>query len=170
MNRFTSAIRTGIQTENLYAALFLALTMPDICSKLEHAESGSSGPRYRAWFERYLLPNYTMSIMGHKTVFMTSGDCWALRCSLFHEGSDDMGEQKAKETVSRFRFTTRDCHLIKINDVLVLNIARFCEEVCKAVEAWASDVTAVAAVQERIRSAVSVAEESFLPSPGVRIG
>lgn len=106
MERFVSAIRMSAQSQNWYAALFMALAMPDICSKLEQPESGSSGPRYKSWFEKYLLPVNTTESMGHRVVFMTPGDCWALRCSLLHEGSDDVGEQRAKETVSRFRFTT----------------------------------------------------------------
>jgi hypothetical protein len=118
MERFVSAIRNSIQSENWYAALFLALAMPDICSKLEQPESGNSGPRYRAWFETYLSPVNTRDIMGQTVVFMSAGDCWALRCSLLHEGSDDIGEQRARETVSRFRFTTLGSHRIKINDVL----------------------------------------------------
>ena len=144
--------------------------MPDICSKLEQPESGNSGPRYRAWFEKYLSPVNTVDIMGRTVVFMSAGDCWALRCSLLHEGSDDVGEQRARETISRFRFTTLGSHRTKIGDVLVLNTARFCEEICQAVEAWSGDMQASQAVQERIRLAVKIEHEGFSPQPGVRIG
>lgn len=107
--------------------------------------------------------------MGHEAIFMTSGDCWALRCSLLHEGSDDIGEQRARETLSRFRFTTLGVHHIRIDKVLVLNTARFCEEVCQGVEAWTKDVATNGEVQGRIKLVVSVEHSHFSPHPGVQI-
>lgn len=169
MHQLVAAIRTSISAENWYAALFLALAMPDICAKLEQPTSGSSGPRYRTWFDKYLSPLNTQNIMGREVMFMTAGDCWALRCSLLHEGTDDVGEQQARETVSRFRFTSLGSHRIKVEDVLVLNTARFCEEVCAAVEAWNKDVAASPGIQRRIDEIITVEHGAFSPYPGVRI-
>ncbi len=101
---------------------------------------------------------------------MTAGDCWALRCSLLHEGTDDVGEQRARETVARFRFTTLGSHRIKVEDVLVLDTACFCEEVCTAVEAWSKDVSTIPDVQRRIAGMVTIEHAAFSPHPGVRIG
>ena len=170
MQRFTSAIRTSIQSENWYAAIFLALTMPDICSKLETPTSGSSGPRYKAWFDKFLAGTYTSNIMGRESIFMTSGDCWALRCSLLHEGSDDIGQQNARETLARFHFTTLGSHRIRIDNVLVLNTANFCEEMCQAVESWLIAVATKPEVQERIATMIEVKTGAFSPSFGVRLG
>ncbi len=170
MQRFTSAIRTSIESGNWYAALFLALTMPDICSKLETPTSGSSGVRYKAWFDKFLSGTYTRNIMGNDTIFMSSGDCWALRCSLLHEGSDDIGEQSARETLARFHFTTLGSHRIRIENVLVLNTANFCEEMCQAVESWIIAVAALPEVQERIAAMIEVKTETFSPHNGIRIG
>jgi hypothetical protein len=170
MLQFVAAIRQSLQAENWHAALFLSLAMPDICAKLETPESGNAGPRYRCWFDKYLASVNKTNIMGHEVTFMTAGDCWALRCSLLHEGSDDVGEQRARETVSKFRFTTMGMHRIKIEEVLVLNVARFCEEVCHAVEAWSTDVENVPEVQDRITGIVAIEHGAFSPQPGVRIG
>jgi hypothetical protein len=170
MKQFTSAIRSSLSSQNWYAALFLALATPDICAKLETPSSGISGPRYMAWFDRYLRSIYTIEIMGRQTVFMTAGDCWALRCSLLHEGSDDIGEQRAKETLSRFRFTTVGSHRIRIEQVLVLNVSLFCEEFCQAVESWSKDVASNRSVRDRIASMVEIQLGPFSPHPGIRIG
>ena len=170
MQQLIAAIRGSLQSENWHAALFLSLAIPDICSKLENPESGNSGPRYRAWFDRFLAPLNKTNIMGHEVTFMTAGDCWALRCSLLHEGTDDVGEQRARETISRFRFTTLGSHRIKIENVLVLNTARFCEEVCAAAEAWGNEVQGNAEVQQRIAGIVKIEHGAFSPYPGVRIG
>jgi hypothetical protein len=170
MERFTSAIRISLSSQNWYAALFLALAMPDICTKLETPSSGTSGPRYKEWFDRYLRAIYTKDIMGRQTVFMTAGDCWALRCSLLHEGSDDIGEQRARETLSRFRFTTVGSHRIRIEKVLVLNVSRFCEEFCQAVESWSNDVASNKSVRDRIASMIEIQLGPFSPHPGIQIG
>jgi hypothetical protein len=170
MHQFVEAVRASVATGNWHAALLLALAMPDICSKIEHPASGTSGPRYRDWFDKYLAAVNTCNIMGREVVFMTAGDCWALRCSLLHEGTDDVGEQRARETVARFRFTTLGSHRIKVEDVLVLDTACFCEEVCTAVEAWSKDVSTIPDVQRRIAGMVTIEHAAFSPHPGVRIG
>jgi len=170
MKRLTSAVRDSLKAQNWYGALFLTLALPDICTKLESPNSGSSGPRYRAWFDRYLRAVYTRDIMGRQTVFMTAGDCWALRCSVLHEGTDDVGEQRSRETLARFRFTTKGSHRIRIENVLVLDVASFCEEFCRAVETWAEDMKANDAVRHRMLSMIEVQSEPFTPYPGVRIG
>jgi hypothetical protein len=157
MNRFTDAIRQCLASQNWYAALFMALAMPDICSKLEHPSSSNSGLRYREWFDKYLGPVYTVNIMESRVEFMNGGDCWALRCSMLHEGSHNVGEQKARETLSRFRFTSLNHHRVRLNDdVLVLNVGRFCEEMCQAVETWSKVAAQSADVSQRIAKVVKV--------------
>lgn len=170
MQQFVVAIRNSLENQNWHAALFLSLAMPDICAKLEKPESGNAGPRYRNWFDKYLASINKTNIMGHDVTFMTAGDCWALRCSLLHEGSDDVGEQRAMETVSQFRFTTMGVHRIKVGQVLVLNVARFCEEVCQAVEAWSRGVENNPEVQGRINGIVAIEHQSFPLHSGGSIG
>ena len=152
-----------------HAALYLSLTMPDICSKLENPASAGSGQRYTDWYDRFLLPINTANIQGHDVVFMTSGDCWALRCAVLHEGSDDVRKQRAKDVISKFRFTSLPMHRIKANDALVLNVAEFCEEVCLAVEAWTGVVAKDADVQDRISSLLRVEDGDFSPHPNVKV-
>ena len=40
MERFTNAVIKSLATENWYSALSLALTLPDICGKVEQPEAG----------------------------------------------------------------------------------------------------------------------------------
>ena len=46
MNRFTDAGRRAIEDKNDYAALSLALMIPDICGSLEDPGPGKSRERY----------------------------------------------------------------------------------------------------------------------------
>ncbi len=52
MKRFTNAGRKSIAEDNLYAALTLALIIPDICGSLEDPGPGKSQKRYEAWFKK----------------------------------------------------------------------------------------------------------------------
>ncbi|WP_444932878.1 hypothetical protein [Microbulbifer sp. JTAC008] len=136
MERFTNSIRKNLETENWYGALFMALTMPDICGKITYPEIEYSGPRYKEWFNANLSQINKSNIMGKEVVFLTASDCWALRCSLLHAGTDDITEQRAQEVLEKFEFTTLGMHRIHINNILTLNIKAFCNEVIQAVEAW----------------------------------
>lgn len=168
MKRFTSAIRQCLAEENWYAAPYLSLAMPDTCAKLEDPDAPRAGSRYMAWFDRYLSSLNKMTVLGHESTFMTASDCWALRYSVLHEGKDDDGEQRSRATVARFQFTTLGSHRCKINDVLVLNIGRFCEEICVAVEQWAENTRSIPGIQSRIANMVAVHTSTFSPTPGVR--
>jgi hypothetical protein len=156
MQQFLISIRNSLNDKNWHAALFLALSMPDICSKLETPEQVNGGLRYRAWFDKYLASINMNSIQGTKTIFMSAGDCYALRCAILHEGSADVIEQRARETVTNFRFTTMAMHRVKNGNVLVLNVARFCEEVCRAVESWCADVQNSQEVIDRMTDVLNI--------------
>lgn len=57
MQRFVTAIRKSIDEQNWFAALFLALAVPDICGALEQLPTGKRGKieaRYCKWFNKYL--------------------------------------------------------------------------------------------------------------------
>ena len=169
MNRFSSAIRQAVSDKNWFAALYLALTMPDVCGALESPTAGN-GVRYKSWFERYLAPVNKTTIGGGEVVFMTAADCWALRCSILHEGSEQVSNQKARDVLTRFFFTTMGTHRIKVGDTLTLNVARFCEEIADAVEKWSADVRSNADIQARISEIVQIREGGFSPKPGIRLG
>lgn len=169
MQTFIDAIRKAVEAENWHAAIFLALTMPDICSGFEQPEAHSKA-RYIAWFDKYLKQNYFLGFSRTPSQLFTARDCYALRCALLHQGIDDVSDQKSRETVNRVKFTTRRAHVVKIADFLMLDVSMFCAEVCTAVEAWSADVRAKADVQARISLAAEVVTETFSPFPGVRVG
>ena len=170
MQNLLTAVRTSCSEKNWYAALYMALTLPDICANLQEPGAKESGKRYRAWFDRYLKPVYKSEFHGPDFHFLRSGDCWALRCSLLHEGSDEISGQRSREVLSQFKFTTQGVHLGMMEDVLVLNVSMFCNEVCAAVEGWLQDVAADYGVQERIGGMARVEVGGFSPIPGVWLG
>ncbi|WNZ58231.1 hypothetical protein QT397_13120 [Microbulbifer sp. MKSA007] len=168
MERFTNSIRKNLETENWYGALFMALTMPDICGKITYPEIEHSGPRYKEWFNANLSQINKSNIMGKEVVFLTASDCWALRCSLLHAGTDDITEQRAQEVLEKFEFTTLGMHRIHINNILTLNIKAFCNEVIQAVEAWYEPIAETLEVKEKIARIISIKTEPFSPIPGIQ--
>jgi hypothetical protein len=169
MKQLVSALRQAASDSNWRAALFIGLAMPDICGKLQ-SPLENSGKRYRAWFEKYLAANYVFDGPEGPQMFMTAGDCWALRCALLHAGSDEINEQQAQKQLSQFKFTTNPAaHMMKIESVLVLNVGRFCEEICTAAELWMNDMEGNLEVEERIKSMMVVEESVFSPIPGVLV-
>jgi|PersoiStandDraft_1058852.scaffolds.fasta_scaffold38984_2 hypothetical protein len=54
MKRFTNAIANSLKDQNWYAALTLALTLPDACGRMEDPGVGSEA-RYTAWWDKYML-------------------------------------------------------------------------------------------------------------------
>ena len=170
MRHLIDAARARCATQNWYSALYLCLTLPDICVKMETPGSSGPGEKYRAWFDTYAKPKYQNEFFGPDFAFITGADCWGLRCSILHEGRDVVAKKLTTDALSRFSFTSRNTHLIKIGDVLVVNVSKFVDEMTSAVEAWLVVVQDNAEVQARISEMAIVRSEPFNPIPGVRVG
>jgi len=168
VKRFIDSIEKSVAIENWYAAVGLALAIPDICGWLDSG-SMKSHERYELWFDKYLRTAYKHPFQ-KDFVFLTAGDCYALRCSFLHQGIDDISEQKAKEVLVRFAFTSTGPHLGHINNVLVLKVSNFCEEMCNAARIWQTSVKNDAAVQRRIRELMTIRSGPFKVIPGVLVG
>ena len=166
MNHLTDAVRAALRAHNWYAALALALTLPDICAGLEGTHTKSSAARYIAWCESYLVPMYTARVGRSRSehTFIEAGDCYALRCALLHEGSDSIVNQRAQQALSNFRFIAYPSddpvvHCNQFNDVLVLQVNVFCEDICKAVDQWVSEVVASDdEIRERVDGLMKIGE------------
>lgn len=167
MLRFTSAVRKSLETHNWYGALAVTLTLPDICGKIDYPEI-KSRERYARWFDEHLKPYYTTVNHRRVNVFLSGSDCYALRCSYLHLGGDDTTEQTARETYSKYWFTTDNAHLINVNgESLTLNVRLFCTEVCNAVDAWASSRSANPVANQRFEALLRIHSGDLSPSPGI---
>lgn len=144
MNNFINAIEKSLEEENWYAALALALALPDICANVFAPEAGSMS-RYVDWYNTYLLNKYTSYIGPDKQqhIFLSGEDCYALRCSLLHEGSSDISRQRAKKALENFNFRIpREgifIHKNKLDQTLQLQVDVFCQDICEAAKAWMED-------------------------------
>lgn len=137
---FTKAINNSLDTENWYAALLVALTLPDICGYLENPQEKSS-PRYVKWFNSYMTPKYTIRIgpKNKEHIFLNGKDAYALRCAYLHSGTFHTDKQWIKDALRRFKFVTvedRRIHRNQSGQILQLQVNLFCLEICDAVNEW----------------------------------
>jgi len=130
------------------AALYLALTMPDICGALENPSSKIRN-RYESWFKKYLGGLYPPDLF-------SASDCYYLRCSALHQGFPTHRKAQAK----RFAFLapvpniSMHCCFSKPEEgkfVLLLQVDIFCTDIVRGVERWLDDVVG----QEEILKQIS---------------
>lgn len=120
-----------------YAALTLALTLPDVCAHLEY-ENPERTPRsyelYRNWFDKYITPRYD-NLTGH--------DCYYLRCGVSHFAS---AEHSKLGTFKRIMFALPTGAMVDMNVILgdkhtlQVDLERFCNVMADAVRTWASNM------------------------------
>ncbi len=133
-----ASVRKAAEQENWYAALGMALTLPDIAGKVDEPAARSNA-RYVRWCSTYFEPRYMNCQTG--VTWLSGGDVYALRCAFLHEGSSDTSRQRARQAYGRFRFiyppkSGMVVHCNRVNDHLQLQVDLFCEDMCIATKSW----------------------------------
>ncbi len=121
-------IQNGLRGGMYYAALVVALTVPEFCAALQCEGGGGGADKYMEWFTANL---------GHRYPNLTPDDCYSLRCSVLHQGR--MGRPGMQ--YSRVLFTVPNAqnnvfHNNIINDALNLDVIQFCEDFIRAALLW----------------------------------
>lgn len=171
MRRFTSSIRLALAAGDWYGALSTALTLPDICGRLE-SPNARTGERYVNWYRQWMQPRYTIRGGGVRPddVMLSGDDCYALRCSYIHEGGGNVLLPRGERVLEGFRFITppQDGNVIHMNQLdgaLQLQVDLFCSDVAESVEAWANFVATNAEVQARMAGLLEI----FDSARGIRL-
>lgn len=168
MENILASINQSLSDKNWYVALFVTLTLPDICGKLENPTKNSS-TRYIEWFEANM-----QSYKG----FLSGKDCYALRCAVLHEGTDDITEQRIKEVLDYCVFLTSGPHLNLFKDCyfgsekvsfLQINVSQFCNDLCKSVKDWLSKVKKDRSIMESMTEAIEIHNPGFVHK-GIKFG
>ncbi|WP_225770559.1 hypothetical protein [Inquilinus sp. Marseille-Q2685] len=155
MQRYINAIEASLSSENWYAALGIALMMPDVCSGLEEGY-GRGRSRYIEWFDTYMLRKYTYNhAISGPIIFLNGRNCYALRCAYLHQGSEDLSQHEVRENLDRIKFTTSGTHCGRINNLLILNVHEFCRDICESVREWILNRMSIdPKIQERARDLI----------------
>jgi hypothetical protein len=146
MNQFTDAVERSLQSCNWYAGLIVALSLPDIAGWVDNPMQGSK-VRYSAWFERFVSPAYTRQVGGAPHRFLSGEDCYALRCSLLHEGRHETSHQRSRDALNRFQFIAPQLgmtiHCNQVGTRLQLQVDIFCRDICAGIAAWVDSIPAL---------------------------
>ena len=154
MQHLLEATKKALSDENWYAALTLALNLPDICGRLENPKRKSQ-ERYEAWYSRFVEHVFNFKFSEETHCFLTAADCYALRCAFLHQGEFEIEDQRAREVLTRITFRAPHpddfTHLVSNGKILHLKADMFCTAVCDGVADWTFAVRTDQEIQERIR-------------------
>lgn len=173
MKELIESAKKALDDNNFQAALFIALSLPDICGKLETPEV-KNGPRAKRWFQENLkskyfpdnayeamlsvVPDYISRLLPEQVealkqepalVTFRPENYWALRNAVLHEASDIT-------TLQKVHLTHSGAHMIMINGALQLSVINFTNDVCDAVTLWAERVKGNKEVLERINTRAQI--------------
>ena len=96
-------IENLLSSKYYQAALALALTVPDICSKVEFPDEKITGKRYAKWFTLHVEHNFEPvhlpedendTALDYSKRALNGEMCYKLRCAFLHSGSDDINETR----------------------------------------------------------------------------
>jgi hypothetical protein len=87
MQHLIDDVRGAANDRNRYAALSLALALPDIAGRLEYGPCGAQA-RFARWFGEFVAPRFIARFMGtpDTSITLAGRDCYALRCAYLHQG------------------------------------------------------------------------------------
>jgi len=133
-----ACLRAGLP----YAAIHLALSVPDVCSALETDPESQerwkgTEKRYVAWCQRYLSKRFST---------FDAADCWALRGGVLHNGNLT-GHSKTKYDHVMFGLSSniRIAELLSTNNGgtnlsgLAMDAGIFCDRVVEAAKEWIAE-------------------------------
>lgn len=130
MDELLSQLEKSIDDGHYYLALFVSLAIPDICGALGSKDGKAKGAHYKAWFDKYVAPQYAGNLDGN--------GCYAFRCSALHQGyakHKDLGYE-------RILFLDPSSsggvvmHNNILNNALNIDVGRFCKDVVAGARQW----------------------------------
>ncbi len=129
MRNLLNQIRMSLDSHLFYMALFVALTLPDICGAIESENGEASSEKYIRWFNTYISPRYNG--------WLTGEDCYQFRCSLLHQGTSQHPRARYARVIfvePTLQNIVMHCNIL--NDALNLDLNIFCRDVIMGVEQW----------------------------------
>jgi len=171
MKEILASLQLSVDNKNWYGALLIALSIPDICSKLENPELYTN-KRYPDWFDKYKDDNYKSHLTGR--------DCYALRCSYLHEGSHIIEGQTIREIISKFSFSPEGIHLCSFKNIYVgskddgknichLSVKNFCEDMIRFATKWLTVIESNKDIQNRINEMLKINDTNELYGGAIKL-
>ena len=99
IHKLVEDINRALECECFFAALALALTLPDTCGKAEYPElEGKSKQRYKKWCQKYVCKKEKpCSSFSDDMPYLSEEIIFQLRCSLLHQSTQYIESCKIEE-------------------------------------------------------------------------
>ncbi|MBZ0270541.1 hypothetical protein K8I61_00780 [bacterium] len=152
MNELLNAINYAIAQDAYFAALFTALSVPDICGAIESVDGQATGMKYQDWFDRYVASKYAG--WGGE-IFLTGFDCYYFRCSLLHQGLTNHRKSRHRIVFVEPPDAIHN-NIIHASSapVLQLRIDIFCGDIVDAARTWLPTVQNVPHAQINLANSI----------------
>ena len=127
MDELLEQIEGALDRDLYLVALFAALSLPDICGALEAPDGEADRPRYTAWFDHWVAPDYSGSLNGD--------GCYYYRCAMLHQARP----AHPRLGYSRIIFAEPSGHVLHnniLNDALNIDVRVFCKGLVASVRRW----------------------------------
>jgi hypothetical protein len=141
MQVFTTELQNALSGKAYYAAILLALTLPDVCSALESPNGASTPAGYKTWYEKWLQSQCPT---------MSADDIYFLRCSVAHQAAFNHPAMKVRKVY----FTLPTGLIYDQNEDehgLQLDLIAFCRRMAEAVDRWYAEKGNSPGVQANIK-------------------
>ena len=103
IDRIIKEINASIENGCYMTALIAALSLPDMCGKVEYPSEKSSKKRYQDWYEEWIGQYETHE--ESKMPYLDKDTIYDLRCSLVHEGEIKIND---KRKLTKFKLVKGD--------------------------------------------------------------
>lgn len=145
MKRLIKELDILISDELYYSALFLGLSLIDICSKIQYPnmqpikKDWGKYNAYMKWIDTYFCPLFEMD--ADKPI-ISSRDMYTLRCKVTHEGTVLLSNDDCTRIIMTLGSSHRNVGCVSNSKSTIiekqLNIRRFLEEILFSISKWAT--------------------------------
>jgi hypothetical protein len=114
MRELLRQIEVALNANLFYLALFVSLSLPDICGAIDSADGTATGAKYRAWFDAYVAPN--------------------------QGSSQHLNSSYSRVLFVEPALNNIVMHCNVFNGALNLDVRIFCTDIMRSVEGWLNQV------------------------------
>lgn len=147
IERLVSEVKACLKADLQFAALTVALTLPDSCGKVYRPDCGNR-ERYTQWFNDYITkPQKEQFGIPDTESFWLNGEVvYSLRCAMLHESKPNI--QKNVENITQFSLIYRSASAVRRTPIecctsfdadgkpdqriVSVDIVSLCQDICDA--------------------------------------
>lgn len=132
MDELLEQIESSLKNGEFFLALFVSLTVPDICGAAGSKNGEAKGNRYKAWFDKYVAHKYNGNLDG--------GNCYAFRCSALHQGRGKHRNLGYSRILFADPMSGHILHNNVMNGALNIDVKLFCQDIVEGARIWLKDM------------------------------